>query len=95
MMTWCSRLKVGTPTEPRNAAQSFARIAGRAGLADVSLHTLRHSAASALVGAGTHIKVVQELLGHSTYAVTANIYAHVAVEQQREAAEQLGKAFPW
>jgi integrase len=31
--------QVGTPTEPRNAARSFARIAGRAGLDGASLHT--------------------------------------------------------
>jgi integrase len=85
----------GTPIEPRNAARSFARIADRAGLDGASLHTLRHSAASALIASGTHIKVVQELLGHSTYAVTADTYAHIAVEQQRQAAERLGEAFPW
>ena len=87
--------QVGTPIEPRNAARSFARIAERAGLVGASLHTLRHSAASALIASGTHVKVVQELLGHSTYAVTADTYAHVAVEQQREAAERLGEAFRW
>ena len=86
---------VGTPTDPRNALRSFGRIAGRAGLDGASLHTLRHSAASALIASGTHIKVVQELLGHSTYAVTADTYAHVAAEQQREAAERLGEAFSW
>jgi hypothetical protein len=36
----------------------------------------------------------QELLGHSSYSITADIYSHVAVEQQREAAERLGEAFP-
>jgi integrase len=86
---------VGTPIDPRNALRSFARIAGRAELDGASLHTLRHSAASALIASGTHIKVVQELLGHSTYAVTADTYAHVAAEQQREAAERLGEAFSW
>jgi hypothetical protein len=38
---------------------------------------------------------VQELLGHSSYGITADIYSHVAVEQQREAAERLREAFPW
>jgi integrase len=41
------------------------------------------------------MKVIQELLGHSSYAITADIYSHVAVEQQREAAERLGQAFSW
>jgi integrase len=86
---------IGTPADPRNALRAFATIANRAGLAGVGLHTLRHSAASALIASGAHIKVVQELLGHSSYGITADIYSHVAIEQQREAAERLGEVFPW
>jgi site-specific recombinase XerD len=86
---------IGTPTDPRNALRAFAGIAARAGLAGVGLHTLRHSAASALIASGAHLKVVQELLGHSSYGITADIYSHVAVEQRREAAERLGEAFKW
>jgi integrase len=85
----------GTPIEPRNAARSFTRVAGRAGLDGASLHTLRHSAASALIASGVHVRIVREVLGHSTYAVTADTYAHIAVAQQREAADRLGEAFPW
>jgi integrase len=86
---------VGTPTDPRNALRAFEGIAGRAELTGVGLHTLRHSAASALIASGAHLKVVQEMLGHSSYGITADVYAHVNVEQQREAAERLGEAFPW
>ena len=86
---------IGTPTDPRNALRAFEGIAGRAGLTGVGLHTLRHSAASALIASGAHLKVVQEMLGHSSYGITADVYAHVNVEQQREAAERLGDAFPW
>jgi integrase len=56
--------QIGTPTDPRNALRAFAGIAERAGLAGIGLHTLRHSAASALIASGAHLKVVQELLGH-------------------------------
>jgi integrase len=87
--------QVGTPTDPRNALRAFSAIAERAGLAGVTLHTLRHSAASALIASGAHVKVVQEMLGHSSYGITADIYSHVNVEQQREAADRLGEAFPW
>jgi integrase len=87
--------QIGTPTDPRNALRAFAGIGERAGLSGVGLNTLRHSAASALIASGAHIKVVQELLGHSSYGITADIYSHVAIEQQREAAERLGEAFPW
>jgi integrase len=86
---------IGTPSDPRNTLRAFAFIAERAGLPGVGLHTLRHSAASALIASGAHIKVVQELLGHSSYGITADIYSHVAVEQQREAAERLSEVFPW
>jgi integrase len=86
---------IGTPTDPRNALRAFEGIARRAGLEDVHLHTLRHSAASALIASGAHLKVVQELLGHSSYGITADIYSHVAMEQQREAAERLSEVFPW
>ena len=87
--------QIGTPIDPRNALRAFEGIVGRAGLTGVGLHTLRHSAASALIASGAHIRVVQELLGHSSYGITADIYSHVAIEQQREAAERLGDVFPW
>jgi hypothetical protein len=70
--------EVGTPLEPRNVLRRFEMIAARAGLSGVHLHTLRHSAASFLLVAGTHTKVVQEHLGHSSYAITPHIYSHVA-----------------
>jgi site-specific recombinase XerD len=85
----------GHTYRPEKRAEAFAGIAERAGLSNVGLHTLRHSAASALIRSGAHIKIVQELLGHSSYGITADIYSHVDVEQQREAAERLGEAFPW
>jgi transposase len=65
------------------------------GLRGVTLHTLRHSAASFLLAAGTHTKVVQEHLGHSSYAITADIYSHVGPAQQREAADRLDQALRW
>jgi len=39
-------------------------------------HDLRHSAATLLLAMGVHIKVVQELLGHSNIPTTLNIYSH-------------------
>jgi integrase len=65
------------------------------GLSGVHLHALRHSAASFLLAPGTHAKVVQERLGHSSYAVTADIYSHVAPAQQCEVADRLGRAIRW
>ena len=87
--------EVGTPLEPRNVLRRFEVLAERAGLRGVTLHTLRHSAASFLRAAGTHTKVVQEHLGHSSYAITADIYSHVGPAQQREEADRLDQALRW
>ena len=73
----------------------FETLAQRAGLQGVPLHTLRHSAASFLLAAGTHTKVVQEHLGHPSYAITADIYSPVGTDLQREAAERLDQALRW
>jgi integrase len=41
------------------------------------------------------MKVVQELLGHSSYAITADVYSHVGVSRQEDAADKLAEAFGW
>ncbi len=87
--------EIGTPLEPRNVLRRFELLAVSAGLTGVHLHTLRHSAASFLLAAGTHTKVVQEHLGHSSYAITADIYSHVEPALQREAADRLDQALRW
>jgi integrase len=58
--------EIGTPLELRNVLRRFELLAERASLPGVTLHTLRHSAASFLLASGTHTKVVQEHLGHSS-----------------------------
>ena len=49
---------------------AFEVAAARADLPDVGLHTLRHSAASAMLSHGVPLKVVSEILGHSSIAIT-------------------------
>lgn len=87
--------EIGTPLEPRNVARRFAAHAHAAGLPKATLHTLRHTAASLLLATGTHTKIVQEHLGHSSYAITADIYSHVTPTQAREAATRLDQALHW
>lgn len=55
---------------------SFAEVRDEAGLADVHLHTLRHTLASRLVQAGVSLYDVKDILGHSSITVTEQ-YAHL------------------
>lgn len=42
-----------------------------------SPHELRHSAASLLIAQGVDLKVVSEVLGHSSIRITADVYGHL------------------
>ena len=56
-------------------------------------YDLRHSVATILLAAKIDLKVVSELLGHSSVAITADIYAHVLPEQQQEVVDKMGDLF--
>lgn len=61
----------------------------RSGVPPVRPHDARHTVATLLLGAGQHPKIVQELLGHSTVAITMDVYSHATPTMHREAARKL------
>ena len=76
----------GSPLNPDMLTYAWHRIAVKAGLPHIRLHDLRHFHASLLLQAGTNPKVVQERLGHSTIAVSLDVYSHVVPGIEEKAA---------
>jgi integrase len=73
----------GSPILPRsltNAVSAFLKEWR------VTLHGLRHSHASHMLASNIHPKIVQERLGHSSIAITLDIYSHLMPNMQGEAA---------
>ncbi len=69
------------------------RLLQEIGLPRIHFHDLRHSAATILLSMGVPMKVVQQILGHSNYGITANIYGHVLPEMQEEAMNKMDAFF--
>lgn len=73
-----------------NLSKPWQRVRERAGLDDVRLHDLRHTAASIGVGQGMSLAIIGRLLGH-TQASTTQRYAHVDIDPALAAANQIGQ----
>lgn len=82
----------GEPCDPRNALRALKAAAEQAGLPTIGLHTLRHSAASTMLANGVPLKVVSEILGHSSISITGDIYGHVSPDISVSAMQVLSDA---
>lgn len=69
--------------------RAFNRLAKLANVPRIRIHDLRHTHATLLLEQGVHPKVVQERLGHATYAITMDLYSHVSAKLHQEAAAVL------
>jgi len=67
-----------------------ARLQEKAKVTKIRLHDLRHTAATLMVEADVHPKVIADILGHSSIAITMDRYAHPGIEMQRKGINALG-----
>ncbi len=77
--------KDGGPIMPSNFKKSLDALCKFAGIRHITPHSLRHTFASMLIRKGVDIKIVSELLGHSSIKITYDTYVHIIKEQKQQA----------
>ncbi len=78
---------------PDRWTKEFKKTARMAGHPELTLHSLRHAHATALVELGAHPKTIQQRLGHASAAFTMNVYASDSDVLDTEAAALFGMRF--
>jgi integrase len=78
----------GDPVSPGRLTHVFQQMLAQYRLPPVQLHDLRHGAATLALAAGVELKVVQEMLGHSSIVLTADTYTSVLPKLAHTAAEK-------
>jgi len=78
--------------DPTAVRQGFQRVLAAHGLRRMRFHDLRHAYATIMLAADVPLRTISEQLGHTSIALTANIYAHVLPEAKREALKILDRA---
>jgi len=81
--------KKGTPIAPRTFEQTLELMCRAAGIRRVGVHSLRHTYATRLFEKRVDIKVISELLGHSSTEITYKVYIHVIDSLKESAVEAI------
>jgi len=84
--------EAGGPLSGFHVRRRFTALLAVAGLPPMRYHDLRHGCVSLMAAQGIPARVCMELLGHSQISTTMNVYAHVAPELGRDAADRMGEA---
>ena len=77
----------GRPVRPEYLTYRFNTLVKELDLPPIRLHDLRHGAATLALASRTDLKVIQQILGHSSIVTTADTYTSVLPETARTAAE--------
>lgn len=81
----------GAPIHFSDLVKQFKCALKKAGLPAIRFHDLRHTAATLMLADGVPLVTVSKILGHSSPAITAMIYAHALDDQKADAIASLGR----
>lgn len=84
--------EIGGPLSHWHLTRVFNKLQERAGVTHHRLYDARHTAATLLLAAGVHPRVVMEILGHSSYRLTMDTYGHAVPQAVSEGAAALDRA---
>lgn len=87
---WSQELDSSVPFRPDRVTHAFKALRGRLGLQHLTLHSLRHFAATTMAGSGVGVRTIAGRLGHANPNVTLRTYAHFLEVADREAAMTVG-----
>lgn len=82
----------GSAIKPGSITNDWVRLVTRYKLPKIRLHDLRHTHATAMLGGNIHPKIVSERLGHSSIAITLDLYSHVMPNMQSDAVATMDDA---
>lgn len=77
--------------EPRVYRIYFSNLLKKLKLKHFNYHSLRHTFASTCISLGIDYKTVSELLGHSTIALTLNLYVHPSLQDKIKCTDAIAK----
>lgn len=81
----------GTALVPEAVSRNFRALSAAADVPVIRFHDLRHTSASLALAGGVPMRVVSDRLGHSTIAITSDLYTKVYDEVAKDAAERIAK----
>jgi len=83
------------PLDADRLSRAWWALRKRAGLPEKTrVHDLRHTAATLLLLQNVHVKVVSEMLGHASIAITLDLYSHVLPDMQQAAVDAIDRLYP-
>jgi integrase len=74
----------GKPRQSSSVATQLRHLSKKLGIEDLHTHCLRHTFATRGLENGVELKIMQELLGHSSIRTTADVYTHVLTDKKTE-----------